>query len=343
MIATAEKKWLLIPVEDEPGPERLAKELSCSPVVARLLYIRNIRSREAALKFFNDSAGELHSPLLMQGMETAVNRIIMAIASGEKILLVGDYDVDGTTATALSYQFLLSLGASVGYYIPDRFKEGYGVSERSVLHAADNSVKLMISLDCGIKANDRVKQAAELGIDFIICDHHQPGPELPPAIAVLDPKRADCLYPYKELSGCGLAFKLMYALAVKCGRSTEGLIDYLDLVATSIAADIVPMTGENRILMKLGLEKINKNPCLGIRAIMEIAGPRKPYEVSDIVFKIAPRINSAGRMESGSQAVELLISDSAENARKRIETIAGLNERRRSADRGITESALSII
>ncbi|HEY4797889.1 MAG TPA: DHH family phosphoesterase, partial [Bacteroidia bacterium] len=312
------KRWKI----KEPAPaevvERLSKEINANSVVANLLYHRGITTYDEAKLFFRPLLEHLHDPFLMKDMDKAVARIEKAISAGEKILVYGDYDVDGTTAVALVYSFLTSkfssLTSQFSFYIPDRYKEGYGISTAGIDFAAANNFSLIIALDCGIKSVDKIAYAQEKGIDFIICDHHLPGEKIPNAYAVLDPKRKDCQYPYKELSGCGIGFKLIQALAQKKNIPTGELEQYLDLVAISIAADIVPITGENRILAFYGMKRLNNSPREGIRAMLELANMKKELTITDVVFVIGPRINAAGRMESGNKAVELLISSSSHHA-----------------------------
>jgi single-stranded-DNA-specific exonuclease len=337
------KRWRI----HKEGPaeiiEPLAKEINVLPVVANLLHQRGISNYEEAKKFFRPKLEHLYSPFQMQDMHKAVSRVEEAIVKEEKILVYGDYDVDGTTAVALLFSFLKSFYDNVEYYIPDRYKEGYGISTAGIDFASVNGFALIIALDCGIKAIDKINYANEKNIDFIICDHHLPGETIPAAVAVLDPKRKDCPYPYKELSGCGVGFKLVQALAQKRNIALESLEQYLDLVVISIAADIVPITGENRILAYYGIKRLNISPREGIRAMLELTGIKKELTISDIVFVIGPRINAAGRMESGNKAVELLISSSTKHA---IESGMYLNKNnadRRDLDVYTTQQALAMI
>jgi single-stranded-DNA-specific exonuclease len=279
----------------------------------------------------------------MADMDKAVNRILDAIETGEKILIYGDYDVDGTTSVALVYSYLKNFYPHLEYYIPDRYKEGYGISFAGIDYANINGYSLIIALDCGIKSIDKVEYATERGIDFIICDHHLPGDVIPKAVAVLDPKRVDCTYPFDELSGCGIGFKLMQAYSIKAGINLEKLYSYIDLVAVSIAADIVPIVGENRTLACMGLQKLNTNPLPGLKAILEHQKLNRELSISDVVFIIGPRINAAGRIESGSKAVELLISEHADNTVLPNADINDNNTTRRDLDRSITQSALDMI
>jgi len=320
---------------------RLAGELSVSPVISTLLCQRGVISYEQAKQFFRPELGRLYDPFLMNDMDRAVDRLHAAFRNGEKILVYGDYDVDGTTSVAMVYSFIRKFHEEVDYYIPDRYAEGYGVSRLGVDYAIQNGITLIIALDCGIKAVDKVAYAHEHRVDFIICDHHTPGEILPDAIAVLDPERKDSQYPFKYLSGCGVGFKLLQAYSIRNDVPFDDIAVYLDLVAVSIASDIVPLVDENRILAFHGLRKLNEDPCKGLKAIITIAGlDGKNITVDDIVFKIGPRINAAGRIESGKQAVELLVSTSAEDAFIHCERIDTYNQKRRNIDKSITEEAL---
>lgn len=335
-------RWTYKPEPDAQRTALLASDLQVDPLVAGLLVQRGISSFEEARTFFRPELEHLHDPFLMQDMDRAVARIEKAVERGERILIYGDYDVDGTSAVALLIAYLREYYTEIASYIPDRYTEGYGVSFEGVDFAADNEMTLIIALDCGVKAIEQVAYARERGVDFIICDHHRPGPELPDAIAVLDPKREDCPYPYKELCGCGVGFKLIQALHMRKGLSVASLLPYLDLVAVAIAADIVPITGENRVLSHFGLGVINDNPRPGLKALM---GPiqRESYKVSDLVFQLAPRLNAAGRMEHGQMAVRLLTERDTTLAREQAGVIESLNEERQGMDRQITEEALELI
>jgi single-stranded-DNA-specific exonuclease len=305
--------------------------------------LRGIETYEEAKAFFRPSLDSLHDPFLMKGMSNAVNRITDAIAGGEKILIYGDYDVDGTTSVAVVFSFFRTIYPNLDYYIPNRYTEGYGISAKGIDFAAENNFSLIIALDCGIKSNDKVDYAHSKGIDFIICDHHTPGDEPPAAIAVLDPKQADCTYPYKELSGCGIGFKLIQAFALQQGIPKEKVFQYLDLVCISIASDIVPITGENRTLAYHGMQKLNKNPCRGIRALMGVASIEK-MDISDIVFIIGPRINAAGRIDDGKHAVKLLICEEDDMASDdNADVLQQFNKDRKELDKTITEHALDMI
>lgn len=332
-------RWTFKPEPDPTATRALASELGVEPVVAGLLVQRGIDSFDAARRFFRPSWEHLHDPFLMADMEVATQRILKALKAGERILVYGDYDVDGTSSVALMTSYLRACGAEAAYYIPDRYKEGYGLSLQGIDFAADNGMGLIIALDCGVKALEQTNYARESGIDLIICDHHRPGPELPQALAILDPKREDCSYPYKELCGCGVGFKLIQALHQKQGGDPDALMPYLDLVAVAIAADIVPLTGENRVLSALGLEVVRTCPRPGLRVLMGSSNPRE-MRVSDLVFRIAPRLNAAGRMAHGEEAVRLLIETDPNQAGTLSSRIEVLNEDRRETDRRITEQAL---
>lgn len=334
------KRWSLNNDYDENIANTLQEELKINPVLCKLLTQRGINSYQEAHDFFRPSLTHLHDPFLMKDMDVAVDRINRAILAKEKILVYGDYDVDGTTAVSVVYLFLKSLFDNVDFYIPDRYHEGYGVSFKGVEFANDNGFTLIIALDCGIKAHDKVDKANAYGIDFIICDHHRPSAELPAALAILDPKRLDCHYPYDELSGCGVGFKLIQGIAQNNNIPFTELEQYLDLVAISIAADIVDMRGENRVLAYYGLKLINSNPRHGIKAIMELSKVSRELTISDIVFVIAPRINAAGRIESGNRAVELLIAKDVDAAKFKGDEINDHNTYRKELDTEITEQAL---
>jgi single-stranded-DNA-specific exonuclease RecJ len=323
---------------------KLAEELSISPVLAQLLVQRDIVTFDNARSFFRPDLNDLHDPFLMADMDAAVKRLTKAMQKNEKIMVYGDYDVDGTTSVSLVYKFLKQFYSNIDFYIPDRYLEGYGISIQGINYAAENDFKLIIALDCGIKAIEKVKYALERGVDFIICDHHTPDDELPPAIAVLDPKRDDCNYPYKHLSGCGVGFKLMQAFAITNNIEFSELTPMLDLVALSIASDIVPITGENRVLAFFGLKQINSNPSIGLKGILDVCGlSEKEITISDIVFKIGPRINASGRMKLASEAVELLVSSDHVFAREKSDTINEYNNDRKDLDKNITDEAIALI
>ncbi|MEB2776506.1 single-stranded-DNA-specific exonuclease RecJ [Algoriphagus sp. D3-2-R+10] len=335
--------WKQKPKTSQSAIDQLSKEINVNPTLANMLINRGVESFEQAKSYFRPSLVMLHDPFLMKDMTEAVDRIQVAIAGGEKIMVYGDYDVDGTTAVALMYGFLKTFYPDVVFYIPDRYKEGYGISEKGVRFAAENDIKLIIALDCGIKAIEKVALASELGVDFIICDHHTPGNKLPAAVAVLDAKRRDCNYPYKELSGAGVGFKLIQAIAIKRGIDSSQLDTYLDLVAVSIAADIVPITGENRILAYYGLDRLNNTPRPGLKALMLSSNLEKDIGISDVVFKIGPRINASGRLEHAKASVELLISSELEGAMERAKVVDEVNATRRNFDENITKEAFEMI
>lgn len=335
--------WKQKPKTSQSAIDQLSKEINVNPTLANMLINRGVESFEQAKSYFRPSLVMLHDPFLMKDMAEAVDRIQSAVANGEKIMVYGDYDVDGTTAVALMYGFLKTFYPDVVFYIPDRYKEGYGISEKGVRIAAENDIKLIIALDCGIKAIEKVALASELGVDFIICDHHTPGDKLPAAVAVLDAKRSDCNYPYKELSGAGVGFKLIQAIATKRGIDSSLLDTYLDLVAVSIAADIVPITGENRILAYYGLDRINNTPRPGLKALMLSSNLEKDIGISDVVFKIGPRINASGRLEHAKASVELLISSDLEGAMERAKVVDEVNATRRNFDENITKEAFEMI
>ena len=329
-------RWTLKPKPDPITVSTLAEKLGTGIPVARLLVQRGIESFEEAKHFFRPDLKDLHDPFLMKDMDKAVERIEQAMENKENIMVFGDYDVDGTTSVALMSSFLKFRYPNVTTYIPDRYAEGYGISYQGIDYAADNDISLIIALDCGIKAIEKVAYAKEKGIDFVICDHHRPGNTIPNAVAVLDPKRQDCAYPYKELCGCGVGFKLIQAIVQKNKEAEETLLPYLDLVATAIGADIVPITGENRILAYHGLHVINVAPRKGIQSLL---GERKNVTITDVVFIVAPRINAAGRMKHGLHAVNLLTEENEVTSKTYAEEIETYNSDRRSADKTITEEA----
>ena len=332
-------RWTLKTTPNITTVQQLSKDLSIDDTLSKLLIQRGISTFEEAKKFFRPSLEELHDPFLLKDMDLAVSRIEKAIASNENILIYGDYDVDGTTSVSLVASYLKTITTSISTYIPDRYDEGYGISYQGIDFAADNNFSLIIALDCGIKAIDKVAYATKKKVDFIICDHHKPGPKIPDAVAVLNPKRVDCSYPYDELCGCGVGFKLVQALASKRGQTIEDLTQYLDLVAIAIAADIVPITGENRVLTYFGLQVINSNPRNGIKAIIQEVH-KKVLTITDVVFIIAPRINAAGRIKHGNAAVELLTESNFEQALEFAKAINQYNTERRVLDAQITKEAL---
>ena len=339
-----ERKWILKDAGDRETVSRLSSELGIDPVLSELLVQRGVATFQDARAFFKPSLDNLHDPFLMQDMDKAVARVERAIASSEKILVYGDYDVDGTTAVSLVYSFLRRLTPNVDFYVPDRYDEGYGVSYKGIDWAHENGFRLIITLDCGIKANDKVNYAAERGIDMIICDHHLPENDLPDAVAVLDPKRADCNYPFDDLSGCGVGFKLVQAYSSRNGIPFESLIPLLDLLVVSISSDLVSVVGENRILAHFGLKQLNENPRTGLMAMIQLSGLDAGHvTIDDIVFKIGPRINAAGRMESGRVAVELLTATDDETAARIGTEINKYNNERKNIDREITRDALEMV
>lgn len=339
-----ERRWKIKEPGDSAVVEALAGELNVDKIVANLLVQRGVDSFSSAKSFFRPSLDDLHDPFLMKDMDIAVDRLCKAIRSGERIMIYGDYDVDGTTAVALVFSFLRRYYQNLLFYIPDRYTEGYGISTKGIEAAADSGCSLIISLDCGIKAVNKIRYAKNFGIDFIVCDHHTPGEALPEALACIDPKRQDDTYPYKDLSGCGVGFKLLQAFCLHNGYPVEPLYKYLDLVAVSIAADIVPITGENRILAYYGLKQLNNDPGTGLKSIIHVSNMEgKELEMSDVVFKIGPRINAAGRIESGRDAVELLVSGEEELAKSLSANINGHNEVRKDLDKKITDEALQLL
>lgn len=337
-----QKRWHIKDQTDEVQTSALAEALNVSQLVAEILLHRGITSFVEAQEFFNPSLDQLHDPFLMQGMDLAVNRLVKAIETGEKIMVYGDYDVDGTTAVAMFYSVLNTFTPHCFYYIPDRYKEGYGVSEAGVRFAAQEGATLIVTLDCGVKAVDKVLLAKELGVDTIICDHHTPGDQLPDAI-VLDPKRTDCKYPYKELSGCGVGFKLLQGAFIHYKKPMEPLFEFLDLLAISIGADIVPITGENRILAFWGLKMLNARPRVGLKVMVEMAQRPFPLSLMDVVFTIAPRINAAGRMGDAKTAVELILADDLAQAKPIAMAIQEANSERRFVDDEIKHEALELL
>jgi single-stranded-DNA-specific exonuclease len=335
-------RWTLQSKPEKEQVQKLQNELQVDEIIATLLVQRGITTYDQAKTFFRPTLDDLHNPYLMKDMDKAVSRIEKAIENEENILVFGDYDVDGTTAVSLVSSYLKSYYPNIATYIPDRYDEGYGISYKGIDYADDNGISLIIALDCGIKSIDHIAYANEKNIDFIICDHHRPGDELPNAIAVLDPKRVDCSYPYDELCGCGVGFKLIQALAENRNQSILDLIPYLDLVATAIAADIVPITGENRVLAKFGLEVINANPRPGIKALVQNV-KKKVLTITDVVFIIAPRINAAGRIKHGNEAVALLTEYDLNQAELFASEIEQHNSDRKELDKKITVEALSQI
>lgn len=338
-----QKRWVQRSQGDQQQIESLAHRLNIDRALSQVLVSRNICTYEDAKSYFRPQLTDFHDPFLMKDMEKAVSRIQQAIQGSEKILVYGDYDVDGTTAVAAVFSYLKTFTSFVEYYIPDRHKEGYGISETGINYASDNQFSLIIALDCGIKSIDNVEYSTRLGIDFIICDHHLPGEEIPSAVAVLDPKRLDCTYPFKELSGCGIGLKLIQALGITSDREQGEYTRYLDLAMVSTAADIVSMAGENRVIAWHGLKKLNTNPCAGLSALIQISGRPLPFSISDVVFQLAPRINSTGRMGHAKQAVSMLLCDENDTATDQSILINVHNVDRKLSDQQITAEALAII
>ena len=337
-----QKRWNILQA-DEVLVASLREALKINKTLCRILVQRGIDDFEKAKQYFRPQLTDLHDPWLMKDMDKAVNRIITAFEQQEKILVFGDYDVDGTTSVACVFRFIQNIYKDTDFYIPHRYREGYGVSKLGIDFAKENGFTLIISLDCGIKSVELIAYAKTLDIDFIVCDHHLPDKELPPAVAILNAKQTDCTYPYKELCGCGVGFKLMMALTEKLGLPDAAYLAYLDLVVTAIAADIVPITGENRTLAFYGLQKINTDPCPGIKALMQLAGVQKHMHITNLVFVIAPRINAAGRMDDARKAVQLFIEKDYHKALTFAEMLHSDNVDRREADKEITEEALAII
>jgi single-stranded-DNA-specific exonuclease len=338
-----ENKWELLEEVDEKLVGELAESINISLPLANILSQRGINTYEKAKDYFRPQLDQLPSPYLMTDMDKAVTRVLEAVSNQEKILVYGDYDVDGTTSVAMMYSFLHSFHPYIDFYIPDRYQEGYGVSDKGIAYAVENNFSLVITLDCGIKAIDKVSTAAEHGIDFIICDHHTPGEELPKAVAVLDPKREDCTYPFEALSGCGVGFKLMQALAGELETSDDFLFGFLDFVAISTACDIVPIIGENRILTKYGLEILNTKPRPGIKSLLEMVGLVGQVNVSNLVFQIGPRINATGRVSHAHQAVQLLVSNESSEINELAKNLDTKNNIRRDYDAKATQEAMEMI
>lgn len=338
------KRWTLLQA-DESKIKALVQDLKIHPSLCKILIQRGIDSFEKAKDFFRPQLSHLHDPWLMKDMQKATDRILSAFQQKEKILVFGDYDVDGTTSVACMYQFIVSVYKNelVDFYIPHRYREGYGVSKQGIDFAKENGFTLIVSLDCGIKSIELIAYARELGIDFIVCDHHLPDAEVPAAVAILNPKQKDCTYPFKELCGCGVGFKLISALAQKLNVAEEKVLCYLDLVATAIAADIVPITGENRILAFYGLQQVNSKPSNGIKALMFLSKAEKQMHINNLVFMIAPRVNAAGRMDDAKKAVQMFISPTFEEALQYAELLHADNDERKEADSSISEEALAII
>lgn len=337
-----QKRWKILQAADD-AVDGLFNSLKINRTLCEILVNRGINTYDKAKQYFRPQLTGMHDPWLMKDMLKAVKRILQAIEQNEKILIYGDYDVDGTTAVASFYSFLHSFYPNIHYYIPHRYKEGYGVSGAGINYAAENDFTLIITLDCGIKSAGLIAAAKEAGLDFIVCDHHMPDDELPPAVAILNPKQKDCGYPFKELCGCGVGFKLMHALADELVMPPESYLQYLDMVAVAIAADIVPVTGENRVLSYYGLQKVNSNPCTGIKALIQLSSIQKTLTFNNLVFVIAPRINAAGRMDDAHKVIQLLTETDFDKALAFAEMLHNDNTDRKEADSNTTEEALSII
>lgn len=337
------KRWVQATAADKENTNSLAQQLNINEKLAEILVQRGIRTFDEAKDFFRPKMHDLHDPFLMKDMDKAIQRIDLALQENERILIYGDYDVDGTTSVALAFSFFSQFTDQIEYYIPDRHKEGYGISTVGIEYAAEHMFTLIIALDCGIKSVDKIDYANSLGIDFIICDHHLPGDTIPEAIAVLDPKRTDCSYPFKELAGCGIGFKLAQAYSIIHKLPKESYEQYVDLVMVSIAADIVPVVDENRILAYHGLIKLNTNPCVGLKALLASTGRLKEFTLTDVVFTLAPRINAAGRMDHAREAVKMLLCAEKESAEVQSLLINLQNTERKTSDQNITAEALEII
>ncbi len=337
-----QKRWNIAKA-DKDKSAILQQSLKINPVICDILVQRGIESYDTAKDFFRPQLSSLHDPWLMKDMDKAVDRICKAITANEKILVFGDYDVDGTTSVACMYLFLKKVHSNLDFYIPHRYREGYGVSKAGIDYAKENGFTLIISLDCGIKSVDLISYAKTLGVEFVVCDHHLPDDVLPPAVAILNPKQKDCSYPYKELCGCGVGFKLIQALAPQFGLGDDAVYEFLDLVATAIAADIVPITGENRVLAFHGVKKVNETPNRGIRALIELSGLKTRLHINNLVFMIAPRVNAAGRMDDARKAVQLFIAENDTEALSFAEMLHSDNSDRKEADSSITVEALALI
>ena len=339
-----QKRWNILSVDAE-AVNALRNSLKISLALCKILVQRGIDTYDKAKQYFRPELSQLHDPWLMKDMDKAVERILSAVEKNEKILVFGDYDVDGTTSVACMYKFLQKIYApqNIEFYIPHRYREGYGISKMGIDFAKENNFSLIISLDCGIKSIELIAYAKNLGLDFIVCDHHLPDDELPPAIAILNPKQKDCNYPYKELCGCGVGFKLITALSQRLTIPEKEYFSYLDLVATAIAADIVPLTGENRVLAFYGLKKINEDPCAGIKALVQLSGVEKKFSINNVVFIIAPRVNAAGRMDDARKAVLMFVEDDLNKALEYAAMLHSDNIDRKDADSTITEEALALI
>ena len=338
-----ENRWSAKQKPNQEVVARLSKEINVSNHIANILVQREIDTFEKAKQYFRPSLSDLHDPFLMKDMDVAYSRIKEAVTKQENMMVYGDYDVDGTTAVSIVYSYFKTLNQNIEYYIPDRYKEGYGISKIGIDFAAEHNIKLIIALDCGIRSNDLIDYANEKGIDFIICDHHLPGEKLPKANAILNPKRFDCTYPYKELSGAGIGFKLIQAYSKKEGFSEEKILEYIDLVAVSIASDLVEMRGENRVLAFYGLKKLNENPSIGLQSLLEGSAAKSKYSIQDIIFGIGPKINAAGRIADAKSAVKVLIEQDFSTARQLSRILNDRNDERKELDTDITKDAVNIV
>jgi len=336
-------RWTAAPKLNDQKVEQLAELINVSPIIARLLLQRGVETFEQAKKFFRPQLTDLYDPFLMKDMDKAIDRIILGLHRKERLMVYGDYDVDGTTSVSIVFSYFSKFTSNIEYYIPDRYKEGYGISKIGIDYAKETGVSLIIALDCGTRSIELIAYAASLGIDFIVCDHHLPGDELPDAVALLNPKRKDCTYPYKELSGCGIGFKLIQAYAQANDFSFDDVCKYLDLVAVSTCSDIVEIRDENRILVYYGLKKINENPCIGLQALLQSYQIKEEYEVSDIVFGIGPKINAAGRIADAKSSVKLLIEEDFHQARLLAKTLIDNNTERKDIDSDITKEAMEML
>ncbi len=338
-----EIRWKAKPLPNSQIVAKLSAEINVSEAIATILVQRGIDTFEKAKAYFRPQLSDLHDPFLLKDMDLAYNRIKRAVYQGEKMMVYGDYDVDGTTAVSIVYSYFVTLNPNIEYYIPDRYKEGYGISKMGIDYAKENGIGLIIALDCGIRSNELVDYANSLGIDFIICDHHLPGETLPNAHAILNPKRRDCSYPYKELSGAGIGFKLVQGYSKKEGFAEDKILEYIDLVAVSIASDMVDMQGENRVLAYFGLKKLNENPSIGLQALIEVGPKKKTYSIQDIIFGIGPKINAAGRISDATAAVRVLIEKEYTTARQLTRVLNERNTERKELDNDITKNAIDMV
>lgn len=338
-----ENRWSAKQIPNQEVVARLSKEINVSIHIANILVQRGIDTFEKAKQYFRPSLSDLHDPFLLKDMDVAYTRIKDAVTKQEKMMVYGDYDVDGTTAVSIVYSYFKTLNQNIEYYIPDRYKEGYGISKIGIDYAAENNIHLIIVLDCGIRSNELIDYANSKGVDFIICDHHLPGEKLPNAAAILNPKRFDCTYPYKELSGAGIGFKLIQGYSKKEGFSEEKILEYIDLVAVSIASDLVEMRGENRVLAFFGLKKLNENPSIGLQSLLESAAAKSKYSIQDIIFGIGPKINAAGRVADAKSAVKVLIEQDFSTARQLSRILNDRNDERKELDTDITKDAVNIV